>query len=470
VIRNSFTSTKPRAILFVVIFSVMGVVALLLTRAAVPTHSVATEAEFGSLSGGATVVTGDSSALNGSYVRFGNPAAPDSYRVLRVFASEQESSQATSAQEQEQAEHLVSITTNGNRYNIAQIHSWASDGASINGGQITVLKYINGSHVTGCAAARGSGLAAADREGSYLFHKGTDNFLMDIGKPGWQNDRATAASAIVTGANAFDGVWFDTLGPDVIGNGYNSAIGTDCSSPVTDTKTVPYHNGQYYDDTSWGAAAGALLQTVKRQLPATKVIAFNGSRTASDPAWQGGSVGMHENWLGILSTTDYPTVEKWLHDLGELVDVANAGKILQVYVKPCFGNGYQTGCTGPVDATGHGAAMNAVHLFALSTFLLGTDGNQQFEFRYNKGPTLWDPYWDRLLIGRPSGGYKQASEVYYRQFTHGFVAVNPSPSAVTVSLPFLNGRYTSLDNGSSKSYSGTLSITANSGVVLMSNF
>ena len=67
--------------------------------------------------------------------------------------------------------------------------------------------------------------------------------------------------------------------------------------------------------------------------------------------------------------------------------------------------------------------MNAAHRFALGTFLLGTNGNQLFDFKYNNGPTLWEPYWERLVIGTPVNSYKSVSNVYYRQFTKGFVAV-----------------------------------------------
>ena len=78
-IRSSFSSPATRVICFVILFAIVGTIALLVSRAA--TGNVAIEVESGTTDaqGVATRVTGDSSASGNSYVKFGLTPATFSF-------------------------------------------------------------------------------------------------------------------------------------------------------------------------------------------------------------------------------------------------------------------------------------------------------------------------------------------------------------------------------------------------------
>jgi hypothetical protein len=87
------------------------------------------------------------------------------------------------------------------------------------------------------------------------------------------------------------------------------------------------------------------------------------------------------------------------------------------------------------------ADKDAWHLFALASFLMGTDGSAMFMFTYNETdePTLVLPGWSGD-IGLPTAPYKEIvpGTLFTRTFQRGRVWVNPSDTSVTkkLSQPF----------------------------------
>jgi hypothetical protein len=85
---------------------------------------------------------------------------------------------------------------------------------------------------------------------------------------------------------------------------------------------------------------------------------------------------------------------------------------------------------------------DAWHRYALATFLLGyTPGKSYFAFRYDRSLTTLNPYWS-VNIGDPVGSYANVNGVYERQFSNGWVYVNPTTTTVTVDL---GGSYRTLE-------------------------
>jgi hypothetical protein len=76
---------------------------------------------------------------------------------------------------------------------------------------------------------------------------------------------------------------------------------------------------------------------------------------------------------------------------------------------------------------------DAVHKYALGTFLLGTNGRSYFSFLYDKNTGRSSSLWD-IPIGAPSGKYFSGSSVYQRVYTNGLVLVNPGDSGRSVNL------------------------------------
>ena len=142
-----------------------------------------------------------------------------------------------------------------------------------------------------------------------------------------------------------------------------------------------------------------------------------------------------ESWLRIASMgiTEYRPQSQWQDSVDQLVDLGNKGVSTSVMVK--------------LWTTGTQAQKDAYHLFALSTFLLGTDGKSTFHCSY-------DPDEDRLAhyplwnvpIGDPVGHYTAAGSAFQRSFTNGKVVVNPTDAAVTV---WLGGTYVDAASGRS---------------------
>ncbi len=94
-LKYRFTTPRKKLIYFMILFAVIGTIALLFAKAATP--SVSVEVEDSTLSGGVAKVTGDASASGGGYVEFGVSPQPitSSATVLTIEATDGITSNAT---------------------------------------------------------------------------------------------------------------------------------------------------------------------------------------------------------------------------------------------------------------------------------------------------------------------------------------------------------------------------------------
>lgn len=418
-------------------------------------------------------------AYLGTHHSHTSSAATDdsTYRILKVSAAENEAGgNPTTTQMQDQAKHFNLIVDNAtSKYDTAQMHSWASAAGNTNGGDVKMLVYINGSHIKGCSVIQTMGdRPARTANGNYIHAKAQpedfnpgDNYLMDITKPSWQADRADLSRSLTT-TDGWDGVWYDVLGPSPISAGYNQATSPDCSNTDIADVAAPYNSatGKVYTNAEWYQGGKAVMTATRAAIAADKLIGFNGARPGGATAalWQAATIGMDENWLmAVNAPNDWPTLADWQTGVTMLTDAAAAGKSLQAYTQM---NGTTT---HPVTD----AQRTQIHKYLLGSFLLGTDGNQYFDFKYDDGPTMWHPYWDRLLIGHPltsaTVDYKNVGNVYYRQFTRGIVIVNPdSVDHTAVAIPGLAGNYTDID-GSAVSFGSSIDMPAHTAQILIAD-
>lgn len=407
-------------------------------------------------------------------------ATIDQYRILKLTASENDQGAGTpppSSILQEQSEHFSVIIDGPTDYagKIAQMHAWANDTNSTNGGNLSVLTYTNGSHVGGCNNAKGDGSIAVDAAGSYLHTASNypNSYMMDITNSKWWS---TISGHIQTelSSDGYDGIWVDLLGPESLSSNYNAPMLTNCTTAPTAQQDpgpfVPVNpaNGRAYSSTEWIAGGASTLAAIKSAIGNHK-LGFNGNRPAggtydSDPLLTNSDIGMTENWLLGEDHTTVASVSYWKSMVDELVHAGQLGKQLQAYVK-------MPGVTG--------AQQDITHKFALASFLLGTDGNQLFQFRVAHDFSRWMPvtpthpsglpWYQNLLIGHPSGGYTAVGGqpgcncIYTRNFTQGVVFVNPTSS--TLSAP-LTGSFTDLDLAP-KTYSSQITLASNTAEILL---
>ena len=104
--------------------------------------------------------------------------------------------------------------------------------------------------------------------------------------------------------------------------------------------------------------------------------------------------------------------------------------------------------------------LNQYHLYALASFLLGTDGRSYFYFSSaSSEPPISVVPWS-VNIGDPSGTYSLQDGAYQRSFTQGRVLVNPTAGQVSVPL---SGTYAEMDG---TQVSGSLVMPPNTGQIL----
>jgi len=335
----------------------------------------------------------------------------DTYRVLRLTDSENDQGGGGAADPylQEQSEHFGVIVDGVSDYSgkIAQMHAWSTDANNTNNGKpIIVLAYQGGSHIGGCTNAVKIGSMAVDPAGNYLSTQAYPNsFLMDITQSGWQSYIATHSQSTLS-SDGYDGVWMDVLGPESLSNGYNIAVKKDCKTQdATDTNKVPANaNGAPISSTTWIQGGAAVLSAI-HGATSGHTLGFNGVRPGglgynSDPLLQNADIGMTENWMFGENKTTVASFTYWKANVDELINAHNMGKSVQAYTKmPDVAEPEQ----------------DVIHKFTLASFLLGTDGNQYFQFRTARTFMRWQPvtstypnglpWYKNLLIGKPTGTY-----------------------------------------------------------------
>lgn len=247
------------------------------------------------------------------------------------------------------------------------------------------------------------------------------NYLMDPANAGWIATRTQLCAQLIK-AGGFDGCFVDMLGIAPLSPGYLTAL------PVDPATHAIYSKAAYTKAT---AKLGAAVATAV----APRFVLGNGVSSGTryfDPAAPssqllvGMSGGSGEAWLKApgASAASYPAINIWQQNINALVDAGIHGHSVAAITKTW--------------GAGTAAQVNAWHVFALASFLLGTNGHSYFSFApaNTQAGIVYDTPWEHANVGQPTGAYtKNANGSYQRLFTTGEAIVNPTTTTVTVKLP-----------------------------------
>ena len=259
-------------------------------------------------------------------------------------------------------------------------------------------------------------------DGSKVRSKKFGNYLMDPTSAGWIQSRVQTC-AQWTAATHYDGCYLDMLGNATMGAGYDTA------APINAATHQPWSS------TQWIAATSNLAANVVRANPSLLVVGnglANGTQyfdPASGPTSTLLTTLPGANAQGFIrsesdAVTTFRSVSAWKNDINMLANAGQRGRFVMAMTK--------------IDGNGTAAQVQQIHRYALASFLLGTDGTQYFYFSpngNNDGINAPDTPDDHVDPGMPTAAYAAlANGAYVRPFSGGYVAVNPTAAAVTVSL------------------------------------
>jgi hypothetical protein len=281
---------------------------------------------------------------------------------------------------------------------------------------VKLLVYLNGAYAQQnqgpTSGAYPTSWYAKDAYGRPVTSKAEGNWLMDVSNASWVQDRVSTCTSSIA-ASGYDGCYVDMLGASSVQAGY-------VSSPPVNPAT-----GQVWTASDFLAATSRLGGSVKSGNAGRMVVGNglqNGRQYFAAPGGtnvilNGIDGGNAQGWIrGASETIDsFPSAVNWRQDVDMLFDATNKGKSILTMTK-VWG------------VTASQAQIDAVHRFALASFLLSTNGNQYFDFDSNNtdGAIVPDHPYDHVNVGQPTSGLTATSNVYARWFTNGIAVVNPS--------------------------------------------
>jgi hypothetical protein len=281
---------------------------------------------------------------------------------------------------------------------------------------VKLLVYLNGAYAQQnqgpTSGAYPSSWYAKDAFGRPVTSKNEGNWLMDVSNQSWVQDRVRTCTSYLADSG-YDGCYVDMLGASSVSSGY-------VSSPPVNPAT-----NQVWTTSDWLAATSKVGAAVKSG-NATRMVVGNGLQNgrqyfagseATSVLLNGIDGGNAQGWIRGAgeAINSFPSVANWKQDVDMLVDAGTNGKSVITMTKIWGVNATQD-------------QLDAVHRFSLASFLLGTNGNQYFDFDANQtdGAVVPDHPYDHVNVGQPSGPYAVKSNVYVRYFSSGVAVVNPS--------------------------------------------
>ena len=302
---------------------------------------------------------------------------------------------------------------------------------------LVLLAYMNGMFVPPAQATSWpADWYSYDANGIKVQNAQNKNYLMNPSNSGWVQNRATMCANLVA-QSGYDGCMLDTLGVAPLTPGYCTALPI---NPAT---------GAAWARPDWISATTQLSQSVRTTISPSLVVG-NGLKDGpslgeSSQLFNGMDGGIAEGFLrtSTQSATTYPSVSTWQQNVNMLLSPP----------KPVL-------ALTKVWASATADQLNQWHLYALASFLLGTDGRSYFYFSSaSSEPPISVVPWS-VNIGDPSGAYALQDGAYQRPFTQGRVLVNPTASQVSVPL---SGAYAEMDG---TQVSGSLVMPPNTGQIL----
>jgi hypothetical protein len=114
-----------------------------------------------------------------------------------------------------------------------------------------------------------------------------------------------------------------------------------------------------------------------------------------------------------FSASWFPSTTSWLRQVKALSSVQRRGRRALCWVK--------------IYSSASSAQQQQWHDFALASFLLAQRGKAYFYFQGSTSENALSTWGDKSIrIGRPLTGRLASGNIYYRVYTHGMVAVNPT--------------------------------------------
>ncbi len=264
--------------------------------------------------------------------------------------------------------------------------------------------------------ALANGWLLKDSAGNYLKSPSYGDWMGDVGDPNFQKAWVDNVSTFLLAHHA-DGVFIDNVL---------------CSLGGLTGGALP---AKYPTDASWATAQTAFLASI------TPAMHAKGLYVAVNAYCYGPDSGTSNNawWTRIAPYADAEMTEyfeqnpnntsqlffnapttswmgNWLGKLDVIKAAQNAGKAA---IALTYGTGSST----------------AVMTYGKASFLLvwnGTSGG--FIYNPEDATDPWNPAWT-ASIGTPNGAMTQVGGAYVRDYSGGYVVVNPSQSSATVSLP-----------------------------------
>ena len=293
---------------------------------------------------------------------------------------------------------------------------------------VKVLDYLNGAYAQQnqgpTSGAYPTTWYAKDVSGQYITSRVGGNWLMDVSNPSWIQDRVQTCSSFITGSG-YDGCYLDVLGNVSVSPSYVSS--------------VPFNQvtGQNWTAPDWLTATANLGAAVKNANSSAFIVGnglqngqqyFTASQGPTSKLLSGMDGGNAQGWLrGASDAIDsFETEADWLNDVNLVVDAGARGRSALTMTK-----------VWNVSPTPTQQQLDAVHRYALASFLLGTNGNQYFLFDTDPddGAVATDHPYDHVNVGTATDSFsKDGSGAYVRHFTMGVAVVNPGTTTVTESL------------------------------------
>ncbi len=215
----------------------------------------------------------------------------------------------------------------------------------------------------------------------YFWGPPRDDYVMNVGDPGYQDFMATVHAPEM--AEGFDGIYFDTVPTDVAGAGRHS--------PVAEYPRPPSDPGQWVRDVQ------VLMAKIKLALP-DKVVTGNGWR--ADPMVIDGF--QSENWLNITVPC-----EPWRRIIDDARACDRRGKIQMLQHSPIYDERL-----AEFGQKVEGVSRARDQLYGLASYLMAHGDFTYFGFGSHPYAHVTELWFDaiRADLGQPEGEYRVFSE------------------------------------------------------------
>jgi hypothetical protein len=317
---------------------------------------------------------------------------------------------------------------------------------------LVLLAYVNGPFAAHWKSAYPESWYARTSGGAKITARRFGNRLMNVHTQQWR-DEAVSICRYEKERSGYDGCFLDTMGNGILTTKYLTGL------PI-DPRT-----GKVWDKMQWIKDTAAVADHVRDRTGWT--VATNGLGSGSRYFNDGGphlvagsDLAMAEGWLRhpTAGAEEFPSESVWQKSVDMIVDSeSKAAGMLAV-----------TKLWTPMSA----AQRQRWYEYALGSFLLGTNGRSRMFFledgcappcdRSKEASPLSAQPSPSLDMGSPQARYAEATGgAFTRSYGRGFVAVNPTASSVSVTLPA--GTWVRLDGSR---VSGKVSLGAHRGLVL----